>query len=69
VSNAEVQEPPSDPSERPVPKEVFERPDVRAGIEWAQAKIREGRVRPGKTAEELLAFFDEFERKQMDTRP
>ncbi len=40
-------------SERPASPEILNDPEVRAKIEDALARVRDGRLRPGKSAEDL----------------
>lgn len=53
-----------EPPDRGASKEFLQRPDVRAGIEWAKSLIGSGGGRRGKTAAELRD--DARERARMD---
>jgi hypothetical protein len=38
----------------PAPREIMQDPEVRANVERALARVREGKAKRGKTGEELL---------------
>ncbi len=47
-------------SPRPAPREVLDSPELQAAFEDAQRRIREGRSRPGRNADELRELFDAY---------
>jgi hypothetical protein len=51
-------------TEQRAPDQILNDPEVRARIERAQARIREGKTRPGKTAEQLATLG--HERQDLD---
>lgn len=52
--------------EQPMPKEALERPAMKAKIEAARRRAREGEGDPGSTAEDLLEQASE--RRHVDSR-
>ena len=65
---AEEQDLPSqaDLNDEPLPEGYLDRPHIRAAIDEATARIRAGKIRPGKTAAQLRADADE--RARLESR-
>lgn len=58
---------PERPRDEPAPAHIFEDPEVRARVEEALARTREGRVEPGLSSDDLLELARE--QRRLDARP